>query len=475
VDGSGYLAGRWYHRPLNSNTCSERDLKNWLELENNAEKTTMKHVSEKKERDRSVIEALVWKHGPISRAEIRQLTHLRWSVISDIVRELLIEGKVLEVGRSSNPLGRKQTLLRLNAEHGFIAVVKFDAESVCAAVTDLFPEIRSKTTETTRTTGGVDGLIGQLLSCTHEAIRQAGMARDRILGIGIADPGLVNVREGISVLSTTLDFWKEVPLKRIFEEQFGLPVVLESNTRAQALAERVLGAGADAEDMIYIDYGKGVGAGITIEGRMLRGHNWIAGEFGHIPVVENGPACTCGSFGCLEAVAGLSAIEARCRKAIQEGSHSRALELANGIAANITGWTVLQAAKLGDKTCVAIVEELAKFLGLGLSTLVNLFNPAIVILDDRLASAGDGFLEQIARAVRKQALGPSTSHLKFCYGKLGSDGCLLGAALNVLEKTFEIPALKPPHFMVERSVIDDLAAQRRAWADRSEQTGTHGL
>jgi predicted NBD/HSP70 family sugar kinase len=297
------------------------------------------------------------------------------------------------------------------------------------------------------------------------------MAPDKLLSIGVADPGLVNVQEGISVFSSTLDFWKEVPLKRLFEEQFHLPVVLESDTRAQALAERVLGVGGNADDIIYVEYGKGIGVGITVDGRMLRGHDWAAGEFGHIPIIENGPPCACGSFGCLEALVGLSAIEARCRKAVQEGSNSRALELAKGNAEKITGWTVLQAAKLGDKTCVAIVEELVKYLGLGISTLVNLFNPAMVILDNRLELAGESFLEQIARAVRKQALGPSTAHLEIRYAKLGSDACLLGAALNVLEKIFEIPALKPPRFMVERSVIDALAAQRRAWADRAESTG----
>jgi predicted NBD/HSP70 family sugar kinase len=431
----------------------------------------MKHVSEKKERDRSVIEALTWKYGPISRAEIRQLTHLRWSVISSVVRELLSEGKLREVGHSSNPLGRKQTLLQLNEDHRFIAVIGFDPESVFAAVTNLVPRITCRVSETTNVAGGVDGLIRQLLACTRAVIKEAGIVPEKLAGIGVADPGLVNVREGISVLSSTLDFWKDVPLKRVFEEQFGRPVILESDTRAQALAERVLGAGGNVEDMIYIEYGKGIGAGITSEGRILRGHDWIAGEFGHIPMVENGPACTCGSFGCLEALVGLSALEARCRRAVQEGSHSRALELANGKVGNISGWTVLEAANLGDKTCVAIVEELAKYLGLGISTLVNLFNPAVVILDSRLAIAGPGFLEQIVRVVKKQALGPSTAKLEFRYGTLGSDACLLGAALNVLEKIFEIPALKPPRFMIERSVIDALAAQRRAWADHAETSG----
>jgi predicted NBD/HSP70 family sugar kinase len=425
----------------------------------------MKHVTEKKEWDRAVIEALVRNYGPISRAEIRQLTQLRWSSISPIVRELLNEGKLVEVGPSSNPVGRKQTLLRLNEENGYILSVVFDPENVSAAVTNLYPRIRSKVTETTYLDGDADGLIRQLFTCAHEAILQAGIPQEKLLGIGVADPGLVNVREGISVLAANIGFWKGIPLKKLFEEEFGIVVILESSTRAQAIAERVLGAGEGAEDMIYIEYGRGIGAGITIEGRSLRGHDWLAGEFGHIPMIENGPACNCGSFGCLEAIVGLSAIETRCRKAIQEGSNSRALEIANDDPRKITGWTVLHASKLGDKTCLAIVGELEKYLGLGIATLVNLFNPSIIVLDHRLGFAGESFLEQVARVVKKQALGNSTANLKFLYGTLGSDAGLLGAGLNVLEKIFEIPALKPPRFMIERSVIDTLAGNRRAWAE----------
>ncbi len=434
----------------------------------------MKHVTEKKKRDRAVIEALVRRYGPISRAQIRELTHLRWSVVSPLVRELLEEQKLLEVGRSSNPMGRKQTLLQLNEEHGFILALAFDPETVAAAVTNLRPNVRHKVTQATRVDKGAEGLIDQLISCAHEAMQQAGISPEKLLGIGVADPGLVNVQEGISLVAANLEFWKDVPVKRLFEEEFGVPLVLESSTRAQALAERALGAGEGAEDMIYIEYGKGVGAGIMTAGRMLFGHDWIAGEFGHIPMLENGPACNCGSFGCLEALVGLSAVEARCRKALLEGSNTRALEIAGRDPAKVTGWTVLEASNLGDKTCIAIVEELVKYLGLGLSTLVNLFNPSIVILDHRLSLAGEIFLEQIARAVRKQALGNATARLKFRFGTLGSDASLLGAALTVLEKMFEIPDLKPPRFMVESSVIDELAAQRKAWGENPDHRQVGG-
>lgn len=433
----------------------------------------MKHVSEKKERDKAVIESLVRNYGPISRAEIRQLTQLRWSSISPLVRELLNEGKLVEVGPSSNPMGRKQTLLSLNEENGYVLSVVFDPDNVSAAVSNLNLRIKSRVTETTRLDGGADGLIRQLFTCAHEAIRRASVPREKLLGIGVADPGLVNVREGISLMTANIGFWKGIPLKHLFEEEFGVAVAMESSTRAQAMAECTLGAGKGAQDSIYIEYGRGIGAGVMIEGRSLRGHDWLAGEFGHIPMVENGPACNCGSFGCLEALVGLTAIEARCRKAIQDGSNSRALEMAEGDPAKITGWTILEASNLGDKTCLAIVGELEKYLGLGIATLVNLFNPSIIVLDHRLGLAGEGFLEQVARIVKRQALGNSTANLKFVYGKLGSDAGLLGAGLNVLETIFEIPALKPPRFMVERSVIDTLAGTRRAWA-RNEASSKLG-
>jgi len=423
----------------------------------------MKHVKQKKERDRVVIEALVRKYGPISRAEIRDLTQLRWSSISPIVRELLRDKRFLEVGRSGAPqMGRKRTLLQLNEERGFILAVTYDPENVATAVTNLRPRTKTKIIAPTRLDGGGEGLLEQLFSCARQAMQQAGVKEEKLLGIGVADPGMVNTRQGISLLASNLGFWKEIPLKQLFEKEFGRPTIIESSTRAQALAERMLGTGRGARDMIYIEYGKGIGAGITSDGKPLYGHQGIAGEFGHFPMLENGPACACGSFGCLEALVGLSAIEARCRKAIREGGYSRALELAAGDERKITGWTVLEASSVGDKTCVAIVEELAKYLGLGLSALVNLFNPALVVLDHRLGLGGAWLLEQIERNVRKQALGHATAELKFAYGTLGSDAGILGAALNVLESIFEIPVLKPPRYMVEGAAVEALETNRQA-------------
>jgi predicted NBD/HSP70 family sugar kinase len=166
-------------------------------------------------------------------------------------------------------------------------------------------------------------------------------------------------------------------------------------------------------------------------------------------MVVDGPPCKCGSFGCLEALAGPPAIAARARKAILEGSTSEVLRLAGGDLGAITGWMVLEAARNGDKMCLAIVEDLGEYLGLGIANLVNLLNPELVVLDPRLELAGPGLLDHIVRVVKRQALRHSTERLVFHYGRLRDEAGVLGAALIVIEELFGIPVLKPPQFLPE--------------------------
>jgi len=211
----------------------------------------------------------------------------------------------------------------------------------------------------------------------------------------------------------------------------------------------MLGAGQGANDIIFVDYGKGIGAGIIVDGKPLHGHRWAAGEFGHTHVSEDNTACPCGSFGCLEAMAGALALELRIRKAISEGSSPQGLATRGGEAGEISAWQVLKAASEGDKTCSAIVEQAGNYLGLGLANLVNLFNPSMIVLDRRLEQAGQALLDQIVRIVKRQALSHCTEDLDIRFAKLDQDAGVLGVALMLLERHFEIPALKPPAFMLE--------------------------
>jgi glucokinase len=281
------------------------------------------------------------------------------------------------------------------------------------------------------------------------AIQESNIDPALLIGIGIADPGLVDSRRGITVTSSTIDFWKQAPLKRLFEEKFGIPTIVESKTRAKTIAERLLGSGKMQDNMIYVDYGTGIGAGVVVDGSLLYGHNCGVGELGHIHISNNGPACRCGSLGCLEAMAGTAAVQARIRQALGDGAGSQVVARVGGDPAKITAWDVFAAAKAGDKMCGNIVTELGDNLGIAIANLVNLFNPSVVVFDKRLELAGDALLEQVGRIVRAQSLASSTENLSLKLGTLGEEVGILGIGLAVLEKHFELPELQLNRFLDE--------------------------
>lgn len=426
----------------------------------------MKHVNAVVQRDKHVIAAVVRRFGPISRARIHDLTHIRHSTTSMLVRELIEEEVLCEGGRLNVPVGRKQSLLHLNEQHRFVGAIEFDDEKVTAAILDLHPRVKKVVTQPTLLDAGAAGLIHQLQECLRAAMLQAEVKPQQLIGIGIADPGLVATQQGMTLTSTTIDFWCNIPLREAFENEFGISTFVESKTRAKTIAEQILGAGEHAMDLVYVDYGAGIGAGVISGGNLLLGANGGAGEMGHMHLVENGPVCKCGSYGCLEALAGLRALETRVRKAWAEVD-VRPGEPGNTSRRGMNGWEMLRAASSGDKICSHAAAEVATYLGVGVGNLLNLFNPSVVVLDNRLELAGTEMLEQIVRTAKRKALTFSVRDVLFSYSQLGSLAGVLGAALICLESYFEIPALKPPRFLVDpecrvADTVDILPARRTA-------------
>lgn len=402
----------------------------------------MERMKGKPDRDLRLLQSVVREFGPISRGRIHEITQIRRSAIPALVRQLQDQGRLLEAGRVSARTGRKQVLLRINEASGYVAAVEFDEESVKAGVTDLQPRLLYRITEPTNLQEGTEGLVRQLISCMRRAIRESGIDPASLVGVGVADPGVVDSRHGVTVTSSTIDFWRRVPLKQKFEREFRVPAAVEGKTRSKTVAERVLGSGGNAGNMIYVDYGAGIGLGVILDGKLRYGENCAMGEFGHTRYMDGGPACKCGSFGCLEAVAGARAVEARYRQALTEAGLPPVIGSSSRDGALI--WSVLQQAAHGDKTCANIVAEVGDHLGLGVANLVNLFNPSVVILDSRLGLAGQGLLHQVGQVVKRQSLTYTSEHASLRFGSLGDEAGVLGVALIVIDHHFEVPQLKPP-------------------------------
>ena len=395
---------------------------------------TMTKFPNKSLQDKHLIEVLIRNQGPISRVDIYKLTKIRRSTISLLTRQLLLEKRVVEVGLSNNSLGRKQILLSHNPKFGYVVGVEFDDETLTAGVMDIEPKILQTFSEKTDLSNGQAGLLDQLERAVRRVVAEAGVPWNQILGVGIADPGLVDTRAGITASCSTIAFWNQVPVKRRLEEALGIYTLVESKTRTKTLAEQMLGGGERQPNMIYLDYGSGIGAGVLVDGRLLYGQNCGVGEVGHTHVQKAGPACKCGSYGCLEAMAGADAVEGRVRRALENGVASPALTVQGGD--EITVWRVFEAAAEGDKLCWNIMGEVAEDLGIAIANLVNLFNPALVVLDQRLHRAGEEFLSLISQVIRRQALASSAATVSLGYARLGAEAGLLGLGLRVLDEYF---------------------------------------
>lgn len=401
----------------------------------------------KKGYNRALILNSVRKYEPVSRTRIKEVTGIRLASITALVKELSEEGFLREVGVGDSERGRKQVLLELNSGNRFVVGVEFEADQVIGVVADLKARIATKTrlafADHRRET-----IIEGIKRAIREVISKSGVSRERLMGIGVADPGLIDSRQGVSVFSSTIRDWQKVPIKEIMEREFHLPVFLEESTRSKTLCEQRYGAGKEVDHMMFIEFGSGIGCGMIFQGQLFRGFSESAGELGHMRVMENGPVCNCGSFGCLEAVASLPAIGSRAIKMIREGvNHSAILDLAGGEVEKITAEHVFQAARKGDKLALGIVDEVAKNLGIGIANAVNFFNPEMVVFDAALGEVEDLILEPVRKTIKRQALEISTRHLRFEVSRMGEEAGALGAATLVLDKFFEIPQLKIPDYL----------------------------
>jgi glucokinase-like ROK family protein len=352
-----------------------------------------------------------------------------------------------ESGVGESARGRKQVLLKLSSEHGIVVGVDFDVNRVIGLAVDLTSRVVGRSRTVLAAGAGREAILEAIRQTIRDVMDEAGCNGDKLVGIGIGDPGLIDSRKGISIFSSTVSDWRNVPLKAILEGTFHVPVTMEGSTRSKTLCEKRFGEGREAENFLFIEYGTGIGCGLMLNGKLFRGKTESAGELGHVRVLENGPVCTCGSYGCLETVASLPALASQAVRAIREGARSKILDMAEGDLKKVTGEHVFEAAKHGDKLALGILDKAAEYLGIGIAAAINLFNPEMVIFDSRLGKASELMLEPAMKVIQRQALAVATRGLKLEVSKMGEEAGALGAAVLVLDQMFEIPQLEVPEFM----------------------------
>jgi glucokinase len=266
-----------------------------------------------------------------------------------------------------------------------------------------------------------------LAAHARSLMTEANASRSDMIGVGVSCGGPLDTESGTIFAPPNLPKWKAVPVKSIFEKALAIPVRVENDANATAVAEWKFGAGIGAKNLVFMTMGTGIGGGIIADGRLLHGTNDLAGELGHQTIVMNGPRCGCGKRGCLEAMASGPSIARLARESMTYGRQKRVLQLAGGKPDSITAAHVIEAAKEGDAFAKAILIEAGTYMGVGIANVIMILNPEVVILGTIAVHAGDLILNPIRDAVNEYTWKRSSDVCKIVPAALGDQAQDLAA------------------------------------------------
>ena len=377
-----------------------------------------------RDRNRQRVMEILRVQGQISQADIARATGLSRTTVSSLIAELKEAGLVLDVDAKPGPArgGRPGVQLVLRDPSQVVAGIDFGHSHVGIAIADLAHNVLAERVFEL----DVNRQAVQALDCAArmfiEVLDDSGIDRQAVLGAGIGIPGPVDRARGTAGSSTILPGWVGLRIASEMEERLGVPVQIENDANMGALAELTWGAGRDCANFAYVKAATGIGAGIVIDGRLLRGATGTAGEIGHTTLDEAGPLCYCGNRGCLETVASGPAI----------------VELVGPVEGErLTLSRVVERAAAGDVRCRRAVADAGREIGVAVAGLCNLINPERVIIGGLLSRAGEVLMGPLRESIRRHAVQAAAEALDVRAAVFVERAELLGSVALALLRSHE--------------------------------------
>lgn len=265
-------------------------------------------------------------------------------------------------------------------------------------------------------------------------LQKLNIKPQELIGIGIASPGPLDISKGCVDGSPNLPGWTGYSIEQGLSSFFNLPARIDNDANAAALGEYKFGAGKNKKNMVYITVSTGIGGGVIVDGRLMRGANGNAAELGHLTLNINGPACPCGANGCFEMYASGTAIARRTREAIQAGAPSQILRLAGSLE-KITTHHILAALQKEDELAKKIWNETTEYLGRGLAVVINTFNPELIVVGGGVTAAGELLFNPVREKALRYAFPRLAAVCSIVPAGLGSNVGVVGAAACAFEAT----------------------------------------
>lgn len=279
---------------------------------------------------------------------------------------------------------------------------------------------------------GPQTVINAMAASARRVLEKNGVPTEQVIGLGIGAAGPTDPDNGIILASPNMPGWDNVPLRAALSEVLGVEAVLDNDANVAALAEHRWGAGKGSRHMIYITVSTGIGGGLVLHSRLYSGGSGTAGEIGHIPILPNGPQCSCGSHGCLEYLASGTAIARIAREAVSSGEQSSLSATVSDVE-EIDAIAVFGAARTGDALATRIIEEGSYYLGLGFTALVNLLNPDMIVVGGGVSKDWDAYIKPAIGVMREHAFQRPAQHVQVVPAGLGGDVGALGAVALALD------------------------------------------
>ncbi|HEY0739354.1 MAG TPA: ROK family transcriptional regulator [Herpetosiphonaceae bacterium] len=367
-------------------------------------------------------------NAPISRLDLSQRLGLSPATVTHAVAEFLSDGLIVESGVEESEGGRPRTLLRINADYGYLIGVDVGETDIQLEIFDL--TLRKLQLIRRPVSSGPtlpEQVVQQITEGVAELIAHAGIEPSQLLGIGVGMPGIVDVSSGVSVFAPNWG-WRQIPFLELLSAHVAAPIYLDNGAKAMSQAEQWFGAGQGVDDLAVLLIGTGVGSSIIIDGRLHRGATNSSGEWGHTSIEARGRLCRCGSRGCLEAYIGAPGIIQRLREQAPE-SPLLEHEQQTAIIAEI-----FRAAQAGDTAAQQVLHETIEYLGVGIANLINLLNPQRILLGGWVGMHFDpALLARVSEVAARYTLMQPFQAARIAACQLGQEAVCMGAATLVLD------------------------------------------
>ncbi len=368
----------------------------------------------------------------LSRVELAASAGLAAQTVSNICRRLLDADLIMEAGKAASGPGKPRTLLRVNPRGMYAIGVHIDPSLTSYALLDAVGAVLLSSDERTDPDGDPDAAVRAMGGRIRALISESGVDENRIAGVGVATPGPVDAANGTVVAPPHMPGWTRVPLRELLQESTGLPVVVEKDVTASAVAELWAGSVQDAASFVFVYIGTGIGAGLVLNDEVVRGASGNVGEIGHIIVDPDGPACDCGRRGCVKVTCMPETLVTLARQAglLPAADPLSPVPLMDELA------TLVQAAEDGEAHAVELVERSAQRMAGAISVLSNFLDVERVVLGGPfwpvLASS---YLTRMPALLEKLSVTTSVNSVEVVGTKLTSGEAAFGAACLVMEKT----------------------------------------